>query len=103
MTVHRGVNLPATALRMLVPGSRHIENGFSSTSTDPKMAERFSHEDSFSMGNTVPVVFHHKLPAGARGLRVPGNNESEVLLPRGRHFKVVSVKKINGIHHVDVE
>lgn len=97
--VHRGEAVPLREIKNLRPGRLLNNTGYSSTTTDPKIAERFSHEDENSMEKTGPVIYHETIPAGKNALLV-GGAESEVLLPRGRWSSVKKVEKVNGIHHV---
>jgi hypothetical protein len=103
-TLYRGVgeNIDGM-LENLFVGDTISEPGFSSTSLDPKIAKRFA-DDPGRNG----VLFKINAPKGSYGLRlgddlVPAfsNNDkskngmegSEVLLPSGTKFKIVSIKK----------
>jgi dsDNA-binding SOS-regulon protein len=102
-TLYRGVGENVEGmLENLSVGDTISEPGFSSTALDPKIARRFS-DDPGRNG----VLFKINAPKGSYGLRlgddlVPafsnengknGMKGSEVLLPSGTKFKIVSIKK----------
>jgi hypothetical protein len=78
-------------------GDTWEDKGFTSTTIDPAIAERFGGSQPYYDG----IIFRIKLPAGTKGIFPsgyhepmygwePDTSEAEFLMPRGSKFKVVA-------------
>lgn len=70
----------------LTPGDVFTDNGFSSVSLNENVAQNYARGDS-------PALVRINIPKGAKGAWL-GAGESEMVLPRGSRFRVVSARKI---------
>jgi len=108
ITVFRG--MPSEILPENAVGVEFRDDGYGSTSLDYKMAEKFARwtrEDGFT-----PAIVEIRVPKGTEGIFMDelwDNGESEILLPRGTSYRVISdvqkpVAGINGgVRHLVVE
>lgn len=81
-TVYRG--LDATHLNRLKPGDKFAERGYSSASSDYRIAQGRADKG-------FKVVMEVRLKRGQEAMKIPGR-ESEILLPRGSQFRFVKEK-----------
>lgn len=70
----------------LAPGDVFTDNGFSSVSLNELVAQNYARGDN-------PALVRINIPQGAKGAWL-GAGESEIVLPRGSRFHVVSARKI---------
>lgn len=95
-TLYRGVH--SGAIGDIKKGMTITDNGYMSTSADPKVAMEFMHQ-------TEGTVFKITYPAGRPALYVDGIEDinlgqSEVILPRGTEMKVTNVTMEGGFRVV---
>jgi hypothetical protein len=87
MTVYRGavrtVFDDSYNLDGIEVGDQLIDRGFTSTTTDPEVAEKFGESD---------YLFAIALPAGVRAVGLSGKQEEEVLLDRYTALRVTAVE-----------
>ena len=81
-TVYRG--LDATHLNQLKPGDKFTERGYSSASSDYRIAQGRADKG-------FKVVMEVRLKRGQEAMKIPGR-ESEILLPRDSQFRFVKGK-----------
>ena len=78
-------------------GTVITDDGILSTSTRPEVAVDFSHANRVDGEPEGYLVLELDIPEGGKALGIsnyPGRGESEVLLPRGGEYEVISVQKI---------
>jgi hypothetical protein len=112
-TVFRGVTL--NVLDKFIEANEWIDNGYTSTSLNPLIAENFTYTKKVIDGVTMeygkqkrPALLKMKLKRGMRVLSLPCAEdefciETELTLPRGCKFRIASYDKKNNIYNVEVE
>lgn len=93
VTLHRGRQFEnarelTAHMKGLQPGAVISDAGFVSTSLDATISGQFS-----GFGRRPAVNYEIRAAKGSTRYRVLAGSESEILLPRGTNFRVVSVEK----------
>lgn len=99
ITVYRGMELDLKTVFKMKEKGKFRDKGFVSTSLNKSAAMDFTGE----FDNAIPVFAKIKLPKGYRAAyldRILESGEREVLLPRGRAFKITKMR-IKKMDHVD--
>ena len=93
-TLYRGALMRPADLRKLQPGAITREDAFLSTTTESENAFEIIHwrKGRDPAGGKSPVIFEILAPRGTAGA-VADVGEHEVLLGRGRRFRVVEVRR----------
>lgn len=93
-TLYRGALMRPADLRKLQPGAITREDAFLSTTTESENAFEIIHwrKGRDPAGGKSPVIFEILAPRGTAGA-VADVGEREVLLGRGRRFRVVEVRR----------
>ena len=109
MTVYRGLKInkdePGSKMYQdLKPGDTFQDEGFTSTSTNKKVGDKFSEKLNRS---DTPIVMEISLKPGDHALPMDQyhkhDTEKEMLLDRKTKFKVVSVSERSGVKKIKLE
>lgn len=97
--LYRGVRMQETDFQRMLSQGRHGDTAYMSTSRDPIVAYSFATRgldaSTLEPATGRPVIFEIEAQPGQRGLdasRLSGENEAEMLLPRGSEIRDIRVR-----------
>ncbi|NOJ06904.1 ADP-ribosyltransferase [Vibrio splendidus] len=104
-TAYRGSWVKQSLLNRVEVGDILIEPAFTSTTTIPEVARRFTAAPPSSPGQLKRVVFEVKVSKG--GHTIAGlseySNEAEVLFAPNAHFRITEIERTSGSTYIGVE
>ena len=107
-TYYRGMVLTQSEIDNMVKTGKFKNDGYSSTSTDVQVADRFTQSRRPWIKDEKPVIFQLDVKDGQKGIDLTkiskeSARDNEKLLPRNAEYIIKNVSEVDGKYIVDAE
>lgn len=107
-TYYRGMVLTQSEIDNMVKTGKFKNDGYSSTSTDMQVADKFTYSRRPWIKDEKPVIFQLDVKDGQKGIDLTriskeAARDNEKLLPRNAEYIIKNVSEVDGKYIVDAE